>query len=132
MKIMPRKSFLYIIMFFSVVLMTIIMMKPWLLLTIPIWFGIDIILSAVFINRFASYKGTTFLKQCVVQLLILDNELGYVWTCLKKKKPSYINKDVVYFDGQMDGIQDTSSIMAWCSMLSLTILMCIVFIMMFI
>ena len=79
-------------------------------------------LSAVFINKFASYKGTSFLKQCVVQLLILDNELGYVFNCIKKGKPSLINKDVVYFDGQMDGIQDTSSKMTWCNLISLMLL----------
>ena len=62
------------------------------------------------------------MKQCVVQLLILDNELGYVYTCAKKKKFKYINQDIVYFDGQMDGIQDTSSIMCWENMISLMLL----------
>lgn len=118
MEIMPRKTFLYLIGFGGVIVSSILKFNPWLLLLIPLWFIIDIVLSAIFINKYASYKGTSFLKQCVVQLLILDNEFGYVFNCIKKGKPSLINKDVVYFDGQMDGIQDTSSIMTWCNLVS--------------
>ncbi len=118
MEIMPRKTFLYALGILGILASSILKFNPWILLLIPIWFCLDIMLSAVFINKFASYKGTSFLKQCVVQLLILDNELGYVFNCIRKGKPSLINKDVVYFDGQMDGIQDTSSIMTWCNLVS--------------
>lgn len=118
MEIMPRKSSLYLLGFGGVIASSILKFNPWILLMIPVWFILDIMLSAIFINKYASYKGTSFLKQCVVQLLILDNELGYVVNCLRKGKPSLINKDVVYFDGQMDGIQDTSSIMTWCNLVS--------------
>lgn len=122
MEIMPRKTYLYMLGFGGILTSSILKFNPWILMLIPIWFLTDIMLSAVFINKFASYKGTSFLKQCVVQLLILDNELGYVFNCIKKGKPSLINKDVVYFDGQMDGIQDTSSIMTWCNLISLMLL----------
>ena len=122
MKIMPRRTSLYLTAIIAVLLLSLITMNFWLLLTLPVWLIVDIMLAAVFINRFASYKGTTFLKQCVVQLLILDNEAGYTWTCLRKGRPDYINKDVVYFDGQMDGIQDTSSIMTWCNLISFLLL----------
>ena len=122
MEIMPRKTSLYLLGFGGIIASSILKCNLWILLLIPIWFLVDIMLSAIFINKFASYKGTSFLKQCVVQLLILDNELGYVFNCIKKGKPSLINKDVVYFDGQMDGIQDTSSIMTWCNLISLMLL----------
>lgn len=122
MEIMPRKSSLYLLGFGGVIVSSILKFNPWILLMIPVWFILDIMLSAIFINKYASYKGTSFLKQCVVQLLILDNELGYVFNCLRKGKPSLINKDVVYFDGQMDGIQDTSSIMTWCNLVSFMLL----------
>lgn len=122
MDIMPRKTYLYMTGIFAMTITAAICLNFWILLIVPAWIVVDIMLSAVFINRFASYKRTTFLKQCVVQLLILDNELGYVWTCLKKGRPDYINKDVVYFDGQMDGIQDTSAIMTWCNLASLILL----------
>lgn len=118
MEIMPRKSSLYLLGFGGIIASSILKFNLWILLLIPLWFVLDIMLSAIFINKYASYKGTSFLKQCVVQLLILDNELGYVFNCLRKGKPSLINKDVVYFDGQMDGIQDTSSIMTWCNLVS--------------
>lgn len=127
MSIMPRKTSLYLTGILGVLAAAIITLKPILLVTIPFWIILDIMLSAIFINKFASYKGTTFLKQCVVQILILDNEMGYVWKCIQKGKPDYINKDVVYFDGQMDGIQDTSSIMTWCNLLSFLLLIASVF-----
>ena len=123
MSIMPRKTSIYLTAAAAVLLASLICLKPALMLLIPLWLIADIMLSSVFINRFASYKGTSFLKQCVVQILILDNEMGYVWRCLRKGRPDFINKDVVYFDGQMDGIQDTSSIMTWCNLLSLTLLL---------
>ena len=123
MSIMPRKTSIYFTAAAAVLLASLICLKPALMLLIPLWLIADIMLSSVFINRFASYKGTSFLKQCVVQILILDNEMGYVWRCLRKGRPDFINKDVVYFDGQMDGIQDTSSIMTWCNLLSLTLLL---------
>lgn len=126
MKIMPRKTFLFLIGILGVILTAIITLNPWMLLTIPVWMAFDIMLSALFINGFASYKSTSFLKQCMVQVLILDNELGYVCKCIRKGKLGYINKDVVYFDGQMDGIQDTSSIMTWCNLLSVLLLVCAV------
>ena len=122
MRILPRKTWIYLLCTLAVILTSLITLNAWVLLTVPVWLTADIMLSALFINAFAQYKKTSFMKQCVVQLLILDNELGYVWTCLKKRKPSYINKDVVYFDGQMDGIQDTGSIMTWCNTLSLLLL----------
>lgn len=122
MKIMPRKTSLYLTGILGVLVTMFITLNLWLLLTIPMWLILDIMLSAVFINKFLPYKGTTFLKQCVVQLLILDNEVGYVWKCLQKGKFDYVNKEIVYFDGQMDGIQDTNSIMTWCNLISLLLL----------
>ena len=127
MNIMPRKASLFLTGLLGVIIAALITWNAWLLLTIPVWWICDIILSAIFINKFAAYKGTSFLKQCVVQLLILDNEMGYVWKCLQKGKLSYVNKDIVYFDGQMDGIQDTSSIMTWCNLISLLLLVGAVF-----
>lgn len=124
MTIMPRKTSLYFLGLLAVLFAAIIRLNPLILPVFPLWLLMDIALSALFINRFAAYKGTSFLKQCVVQLLILDNELGYMWTCIKKGRPSYISRDLVYFDGQMDGIQDTSSIMAWCNLTSLSALVC--------
>lgn len=122
MKIMPRKTSLFLTGILGVLVTTIVTLNPRLLLTIPLWIVCDIMLSAIFINKFASYKGTSFLKQCVVQILILDNETGYVCKCIQKGRPTLINKDIVYFDGQMDGIQDTSSIMTWCNLLSFLLL----------
>lgn len=62
-----------------------------------------------------------------MQLLILDNELGYVVKCLQKGKPSYIANDVVYFDGQLDGLLDNGAIAVWCNLVSFIMLFAYLF-----
>lgn len=118
MNILPRKSTLFFVMLVITALTSIISKNILKLLVYPLWLILDICLMALMFNKFAPYKRTTFLKQCVVQLLIMDNELGYVFKCLKKGKLSYINKDVVYFDGQMDGILDNGAITTWSNAIS--------------
>ncbi len=122
MKIMPRKTFLSFIVILTIVLTSILSKNPINLLGILVWIILDLSLSAIFINKFASYKKTTFVKQVIVQVLILVNEMGYIWTCIRKRKFNLINQDLVYFDGQMDGIQDTSAIILWSNLINLTII----------
>ncbi len=122
MKIMPRKSLIYAVGIFLTALMSAIKLNALLLLLIPLWIVADIALSSIFVNACAKYKRVSFLHQCVIQLLILDNELGFVWRCLRKKKPKYILKDVVYFDGQMDGLLDNGAISVWENLVSLALL----------
>lgn len=122
MRIMPRKSMIYMVGIAAILLMALIKMNPLLLLLIPAWILVDLSLMSIFINTFASYKSTDFLHQFVVQLLIMDNELGYVFKCLEKGRPDYICKDVVYFDGQMDGLLDNGAIAVWCNLVSCMLL----------
>lgn len=56
------------------------------------------------VNHFMKYKGTTFGKQFVVQALILWNEAGYLWECVRKKKLHNIGMQMIYFKPQMDGV----------------------------
>lgn len=107
---------------FAIVFSAIIKLNPFYLALIPAWIVADLSLTSIFFNSFATYKSTDFLHQMVVQLLILDNELGYVFKCLEKRKPSYIFKDVVYFDGQLDGLLDNGAIAVWCNLASLILL----------
>lgn len=122
MRIMPRKSLIYLVGILSIVFSAVIKFNPLLLLTIPIWLIADLSITSVFFNVFAKYKSTDFLHQFVVQLLILDNEFGYVCKCIKKRKPSYIFNDVVYFDGQLDGLLDNGAIAVWSNLVSLLLL----------
>ena len=127
MRIMPRKTTIYMIGIFAIVFSAIIKMSPLLLALIPAWIVADLSLTSIFFNTFATYKSTDFLHQVVVQLLILDNELGYVFKCLEKRKPSYIFKDVVYFDGQLDGLLDNGAIAVWCNLVSFILLFACLF-----
>ena len=127
MRIMPRKTMLYLVGIIAILFSSIIKMNPMLLFMIPAWLVVDISLTSIFFNTFASYKSTDFLHQFVVQLLILDNELGYVVKCLQKGKPSYIANDVVYFDGQLDGFLDNGAIAVWCNLVSFIMLFAYLF-----
>ena len=122
MQVMPPKTAVWSVALLLILFTALVKTNPLLLAAIPLWPLVDLSLSAVFFNRFASYKGTDFLHQFVVQLLILDNQLGYAAKCLTQGKPSYIFKDVVYFDGQMDGLLDNGAISTWCNWVSLTVL----------
>lgn len=128
---MPRKTFIYIICLLVLFLLTLILHKFMFFVLIPLGFLVDMICSSLFINLCSPSKKTKFVRQVFIQLLIQINEFGYVFTCLMHGKPSFVNQDVVYFDGQMDGIQETSSILVWSNLISLTMLLifilCIVF-----
>lgn len=120
--IRPRKTFIYMIVLITAVVAAVVSAKPAVLPVTLCWFVIDIMLSALFINTFIPDKRTSFLKQCVVQLLILDNEMGYVSECCRRGKFSYINKDTFYSDRQIEEFRDTRKRMIWCNTLSLILL----------
>lgn len=126
MGILPRKTTLFFFVLLFIIAMSLVFMNPWILLLYPIWLVFDTGLMSVFYNRLAKYKRASFLQQFVVQLLILTNELGFVWKCLKMKKPSYINKDIVYFNGQMEGILHNSMITTWSNLVSIMCLLAVV------
>lgn len=122
MKIMPRKSVIYLVGFAVILLFALLRLNPLLLLLVPSWIILDLSLTSLFMNTFAKYKRTSFLHQFVVQLLLMDNELGYVFTCIKKGRIDYIFKDIVYFEGQIYGILDNGSIVTWSNFFSFVFL----------
>ncbi len=127
MKVMPRKSLIYLFGLFMLLFTAIISPSPWLLAAAPLWILIDLSISSLCVNAFVPYKRTDFLHQLVVQLLILDNELGYVVRCIQKRKFSYLLEDVVYFDGQLDGLLDNGAIGVWSHFLSLIVLFLMIY-----
>ena len=119
--VMPRKSCILLLSLLCCVIASILKASPVMLLTYPIWLIADLLVTALF-ARPLSEQRASFSQQLAIELMFLDNELGYVVTCLKKGKPQYVNKDLIYFDGQLEGIQKKSSVMVWCNIVSLLIL----------
>ena len=85
----------------------------WLLLFWPAWVLVDLALTSLMINKFASYKRADFLQQMAVQVMMLTNEIGYIFRCLRRNKPGFLFRQMVYFDGQMKGIQHNGAINMW-------------------
>lgn len=127
MKVMPRKTILWVIGLLMVALAAGVKLNPWVLIVGPCWLIVDLLLTALLFNTFAKYKRTSYLQQVVVQLLILDNELGYVFRCIQKRKPSYLTKNMVYFEGQLYGILDNGAIAVWCNLVSFIFLFATLF-----
>lgn len=116
--IMPRKSFVLFVGLLACIAFAVLKANIAALLVFPIWILLDLVLTALCMRSIASERAT-FLQQIAIELMFMDNELGYVITCMKKGKPSYINKDLIYFDGQLEGVQKNSSVMIWCNLISL-------------
>ena len=100
---MPRR-FLMILCGMLLYLLLGCMVNPWFFIgsvTVPFW---EMGMMSLCVNHFMKYKGTTFGKQFVVQALILWNEAGYLWECVRKKKLHNIGMQMIYFKPQMDGV----------------------------
>ena len=100
---MPRR-FLMILCGMLLYLLLGCMVNPWFFIgsvAVPFW---DMGMMSLCVNHFMKYKGTTFGKQFVVQALILWNEAGYLWECVRKKKLHNIGMQMIYFKPQMDGV----------------------------
>lgn len=79
------------------------MVNPWFfagIVAIPLW---EMGMTSLCVNYLMKYKGTTFGKQFVVQALLLWNEAGFLWECIRKRKFSSMGKQIIYFKPQMDG-----------------------------
>lgn len=100
---MPRR-FLMILCGIWLYLVLGCMVNPWFFLgivAIPLW---EMGMTSFCVNHLMKYKGTTFGKQFVVQALLLWNEAGYLWECVRKKKLRNIGKQMIHFKPQMDGV----------------------------
>lgn len=92
------------------------------ILGVPVF---EIIFTALLVNIFAKYKSTTLIKQIVVQFLLLTNELGYIYGCIRKGKYRLLNKQLIYFKPQIDGIcyQNFLSAMIYCLFLMIIVIL---------
>ena len=100
---MPRRSFM-ILCGMLLYLALGLLISPWFLLglaAVPLG---EMAVTSVCVNRLMKYKGTTFGKQFVVQMLLLWNEAGYLWECVRQRQLRYMGKQMIHFKPQMDGI----------------------------
>lgn len=99
---MPRRMLMIL---YGILLYLILgcMLNPWFfagVVVIPLW---EMGMTSLCVNHLMKYKGTTFGKQFVVQALLLWNEAGFLWECIRKRKFSSMGKQIIYFKPQMDG-----------------------------
>ncbi len=90
-----------------------ILLNPWFFLGIVLTPLAECSATSVGVNRFASYKGTTFGKQFVVQILLLWNEAGFLHECLRRRKFRFTEKQLIHFKPQMDGVCQQNVMTAW-------------------
>ncbi|MCD7866369.1 MAG: glycosyltransferase [Clostridiales bacterium] len=90
-----------------------LLLNPWFFLGIVLTPAAECTVTSVGINRFASYKGTAFGKQFAVQLLLLWNEMGFLRECVRRRKIRYMEKQLIHFRPQMDGVCQQNVMTAW-------------------
>lgn len=128
MNVLPRKPLTLAAGLLAILLSTAITLNPLLLILLLLWPAADLALTTLFFHCFGRFESSSYLKQAVVQLLIFDNELGYVTRCILKRKPADLFKNMVYFDGQMDGMLENGSIKVWSDFVSFAVLFSALFI----
>lgn len=89
-----------------------IFVSPWYLLGIPTWYLLDIMIMAGIMCK-TGFERSGFFQQCVVQTIIIVNELGYVVNCLKHRKLRYIDKQIIYFENQLKGTMTNGHATFW-------------------
>lgn len=65
---------------------------------------VEVVAVGLSVNLFEKYKATTFVRQLAVQALVLWNEAGYLWGCLRRGKFRDMGRQFILFPGQMTGI----------------------------
>lgn len=112
-------------------IITSVFISPLCLLGIPLWIIADVLGTALMVNTFAPYNKATFSEQLVIQTLILTNEAGFVWSCIKRKKIKYAFIQLAYFENQMKGIAFNSSMLTFGIMINCFLIFLFTFLMHF-
>lgn len=107
----PRRTVLFTAMSLFFILIAVVK-SPWMLLGIPLWVALDILVMATIMSRFG-FQRSSIARQCVVQTLIIWNETGYLLNCLRHGKPSYVNRQIIYFENQLKGLMTNGHITFW-------------------
>ena len=100
---LPRRTLIYLLGLFVIAGMAF--SSPILLALYPLWILTELSLTALMINLFSRERRASFLQQLVTQLLIWLNELGFMYRCLSFGNIKNCFKQMVYFTGQLEGIQ---------------------------
>ncbi|MBR2738344.1 MAG: glycosyltransferase [Lachnospiraceae bacterium] len=107
----PRRTLVFLLAAaFSIVMGLAV--SPLCLISIPLWLFTDIVGTSALMVRLAPFNRATLGQQIVIQTLILTNESGFVFDCLKRGRTRYLTKQLAYFENQMKGVIFNSSILA--------------------
>lgn len=113
----PRKTLLYA----GLVVLSIFLSFAVSPIVLAVLLGailMDLTLTAAFMNRYEK-KGITLLQQVVTQLLLINNEAGFIWGCLKRRRPKFLFRQLIYLDGQAYGTAERSSLLSLAHAVSL-------------
>ena len=117
----PRRTFIVIL---AIIVCSILAVSasPVALLCLLVFLVLDLFFCAFSMQLYEGRKAT-FFQQVVVQLLIVDNELGFLLRCLCRKKLGFMTKQLIYFEGQSFGIADRGSMLSIAHLISMLVMM---------
>lgn len=84
---------------------------PVMLAGIPLLLAADLFACAYAMQCYEK-RRVSLLQQAVIQLLIIDNELGFLHRCLRHRRLDFMGKQLVYFEGQAYGILERGGLLS--------------------
>lgn len=124
----PRRTFIGIAMI-ALCLFLSVVVTPVALALLPAFLVLDLLLCAFSMQLYEDGKVTYF-QQVVIQLLIADNEIGFLNRCLRRRRFGFMTKQLIYFEGQSFGISERGAMLALAhlvSMLTVLVLLIVLF-----
>lgn len=111
--VLPKRCMLYIIYAVFIVLIGITSEQWWVLVGVPIIFLIENIVMSHLVNRLSQEKKATLPQQFVAQMLIHDSDFAYLKRCVTAGHFSDVRKQMIYYDGQYNGMLEIGSYNTW-------------------
>lgn len=116
----PRRSLIFF--FVSVLLAAIAaLFNPLALLGIPLFLITDMLLATLSMQLYEHSK-VGFWQQFMIQIFLMDNEVAFIRTSLKRGHPGFLGKQLIYFNGQVFGTQDRGAYLSLAHAASLSLL----------
>ncbi len=106
----PRRTLLVLGMLALVCLLSSFV-GPVMLVGFLLFCAVDLAACAFAMQCYERWQ-VSFLQQVVIQLLIVDNELGFLNRCLRHRRFDFMGKQLVYFEGQAYGILERGGLLS--------------------
>lgn len=126
--VLPKRSFLYTIYALLLLLIAVAAQNWLVLLAIPALILLENVAMSLLVNHLSQEKKATLSQQMMAQFLIHDSEWAYLKRCVATGNLRGIQKQMVYYLGQYDGMLTIGSYNTWVELTCLGVILLVLFI----